>query len=363
MAWKQQFKEAASEVGLELKPTDIRTDELIIWRNKNIVERVTTPLAQAYQANSLSQIHGVRLNPLLALPQMSNEGNVEILFKNHKRWKLVLPTLKGASLGKEDLIISDSKQILAPIEFITSTNHIGGLLSIKRSVTEDPSAKKYYVWVFSIVAIRGAKFFQPDKTVPIGESKGYFLSKANLAKRSESDWPNLDVYRALELLLPGQWSGLRPFSKPFDFALSFGREDRNYAEELYKALRRRRKPRKPVVFYDKEYDLAGQHLPRTLNSTYSTDNTHFAVPLISKNYKTTWAKHEFRSMIGDMIRDLPKGFVIPVILDGVDPSNGPDLKTIRDFGYIRWDESGGETGVAERLMSILNSAGLGHGIW
>ena len=96
----------------------------------------------------------------------------------------------------------------------------------------------------------------------------------------------------------------------YEVALSFAGEQREYVEEVARALH----SKGIAVFYDGFEDLWGANLPEVLHAVYE-ERASIAVMFISKEYvDKAWPRHERRSILSRAIQE--KGeYVLPVCFD------------------------------------------------
>jgi hypothetical protein len=100
--------------------------------------------------------------------------------------------------------------------------------------------------------------------------------------------------------------------KLYDVAISFAGEDREYAEALADALKRRR----VAVFYDRyeKATLWGKNLYTHLSDVYQNQARH-CVMILSRHYaKKVWTKHEREAAQARAFQEHAE-YILPVRLD------------------------------------------------
>jgi hypothetical protein len=100
--------------------------------------------------------------------------------------------------------------------------------------------------------------------------------------------------------------------KPFDIAVSFAGEDREFVEKVVRGLLRS----VVRVFYDRfeQHDMLGRDLGRYLDQIYQ-HSAHFVAVFISKAYaEKAWTKHEFSSALAGKILGR-EDYILPILLD------------------------------------------------
>ena len=96
----------------------------------------------------------------------------------------------------------------------------------------------------------------------------------------------------------------------YEVALSFAGEQREYVEDVARALQRRG----IAVFYDAFEDLWGSNLPEVLHAVYE-ERASLAVMFISKEYvDKAWPRHERRSIFSRAVQE-NNDYVLPVRFD------------------------------------------------
>ncbi len=114
----------------------------------------------------------------------------------------------------------------------------------------------------------------------------------------------------------------------YEVALSFAGEQREYVEEVARALQ----SRGIAVFYDQFEDLWAKHLTAELHDVYENRAAR-AVMFISKEYvEKDWPRHERRSILSRAIREKSE-YVLPVRFDD---TAVPGLPT--DVQYLRAED-------------------------
>ena len=131
----------------------------------------------------------------------------------------------------------------------------------------------------------------------------------------------------------------------YDVALSFAGEQRDYVEEVKRAL----KSRGIKVFYDdsEKVELWGKNLIEKLHRVYQYD-AQLAVMFISKEYvEKAWPRHERRSMLNRALSE-PKEYILPVRFDDTKVPGLPE-----DVSYLQAEDH------TPAELAILIAAKLG----
>jgi len=99
----------------------------------------------------------------------------------------------------------------------------------------------------------------------------------------------------------------------YQVALSFAGEERSYAEQVAKHL----KKRGIAVFYDdfEKANLWGKNLTEVLYEIYASSSA-YVVMFISKSYvEKVWPSHERNSALSRMVKEKDKEYILPVRFD------------------------------------------------
>jgi hypothetical protein len=134
------------------------------------------------------------------------------------------------------------------------------------------------------------------------------------------------------------------FESRYDFALSFAGRDREIAETINNELRQL----DFEVFYDlnEQFRMLAQDLEEYLEPIYQSE-ARFVVCIMSNEYPSRiWTKFESEAFRGRFSR----GEVIPVLVDGFEPSN---FDTLTKIGYWRLRNDGSLEAEIRRLVDYL----------
>lgn len=140
----------------------------------------------------------------------------------------------------------------------------------------------------------------------------------------------------------------------FDVALSFAGEDRDKAELLADALRKRR----VRIFYDRyeQHNLWGRDLFAVLTEIYQ-NKCRFCLMLLSKHYLIShWPRLERRAAQARELFSGDNEFVLPVRLD-----NSVIPGVLPTTAYLRWNSSS-PADIVEHLCRKILSAGVSGSI-
>src|SRR5260370_6269250 len=135
-------------------------------------------------------------------------------------------------------------------------------------------------------------------------------------------------------------------SKPYEYdvALSYAGEDRNYAEELAKALRKCN----VRVFFDKyeKHTLWGKDLYTYLSDLYQ-NKAYYCVMFLSKHYAAKlWPSHERVAAQNRALKEQGV-FILPIRLDETEiPGILPSI------AYLSWPPENAET-IASAIVAKL----------
>lgn len=124
-----------------------------------------------------------------------------------------------------------------------------------------------------------------------------------------SDYLNLDALREV-LLRCEEWHSSR---FEYDIGISFAGEDRDFAEDLARDLRKLQ----VKVFFDQyqTHDILGKNLTTYLYDIYG-NKCRFCVPLISTSYvNKRWPKHEWAAANERNVNEAGGHYLLPVRLD------------------------------------------------
>lgn len=112
----------------------------------------------------------------------------------------------------------------------------------------------------------------------------------------------------------------------YDFAVSYAREDRDYAKPLHEHLQA--EGCKGFIDVEAEADLLGKHQPTHLAELFAHD-TEYVVLILSETYfAKVWTQVELRGAITTAIRT-KRDYILPVRLDDAE---WPVL--LRDIGFV-----------------------------
>jgi len=136
-------------------------------------------------------------------------------------------------------------------------------------------------------------------------------------------------------------------AKRYDVAISFAGEDREYADALATALKRR----SVVVFYD-QYEKAtlwGTNLYTHLSDLYQ-NQARYCVMLLSQHYaKKLWTRHELQAAQARAFQE-HEAYILPVRLDDTEiPGILPTT------GYLAWPPENEDT-IADSILTKLGKA-------
>ncbi len=134
---------------------------------------------------------------------------------------------------------------------------------------------------------------------------------------------------------------------PYDVAISYAGEDRNYANSLADVLRQRG----VKVFYDK-YEKAilwGEDLYSYLSDLYQ-NKAHYCVLFLSKHFAAKlWTKHELKAAQARALKE-QNVYILPVRLDDTEI---PGL--LPTIAYLNWHQETVET-IADAIMGKLGKS-------
>ena len=141
-----------------------------------------------------------------------DEGRVHLLFKRHREWRLVFPNVRMGS-PFDPLSLSGEVEESARETFrggsVFGCDYLGGLISMKRSATD----RAPYCWMFTLHHVRGTWGEPKERRFDYEGDEWLYLTKPELESQADGkqvyEWPNGDVDRVLERLLPSKWASLR----------------------------------------------------------------------------------------------------------------------------------------------------------
>ena len=173
------------------------------------------------------------------------------------------------------------------------------------------------------IGIRKGIFFCKKCLKKIERTKKNFLLDLVESFKSISQIENSDRHITETVLLRGEMYEQNNKKFDYDVALSYSGEDRSYAEDLAKEL----KKGKVEVFYDKleEAKLWGKELHIYLSYLYRF-GAKFCVVFISRNYiKNKWTMFELKSALVREFED-EEEYILPIRLDDTDVKEIPQTK-------------------------------------
>jgi len=296
------------------------------WDNQGSFVSVNNPIDTSFKFSSLGQVQHVRLLLLLILPRKNNKtGALELLFKKHKDWKYVFPSLEitnHTSISKSELESEITARLreVVNVGSISNIVYLGGVMSFKKS----PTNFEANCYIFPFYVLRGTLTEDDIEDLAKGGKFFTYLSKGAIESIKDIfTMPNGDVYRALERLYSG-WGSFWKYVYEYDVALSFAGEDRGYVEKVADEL----KEKGVSVFYDKfeEENLWGKDLYTYLSAIYHNKAAHTII-FISEHYKRKlWTNHERKSAQARSFSE-NEDFILPARFDdteipGILPTKG-----------------------------------------
>lgn len=188
------------------------TGKSYYWDKDGNMKSIKNPLHDNYKVESIIDLDNYRFLALFLIPRINKETNAtELLFKKHKEWKNVFPSLEiNRKIKHLDDINNEVKIRSKEVIYIGDINdcvYAGGLISFKKSPTY--YEKNCYLFLFYILNVN-----IEDYQLNIYREGGknfHFLSKENAqAYIDKIEVPNLDVLITLERLY-SSWGVFRKY--------------------------------------------------------------------------------------------------------------------------------------------------------